>query len=90
MNTIKNEHGQNYINFFLTPRTFLGSAIRILDYAIYKISLYSCHGENYTLAAEMSCVPEVWGEGGRRAVFLDSDLEQSIRFCPRQICPVKS
>lgn len=86
MNTIKMSMVK-IILIFLTPRTFLGSAIRILDYAIYKILLFSCHGENYTLAVEMSCVLEVCGG---RGVFLDSDLEQSIRFCPRQICPVKS
>lgn len=62
MNTIKMSMFK--IILILTPRTFLGSAIRILDYAIYKISLFSCHGENYTLAAEMSCVPEVWGGWG--------------------------
>lgn len=38
------------INFFLTLRTFLSSAIEILDYVIDKILLFNCHGENYTLA----------------------------------------
>lgn len=48
----------------------------IMQYA--KISLFNCHRENYTLA-EMSRVPEIWGEG---EVFLDSDLVQSIRSLP--------
>lgn len=65
--------------FVFNTKTFLGSVIGIWNYAICKILLFNYHGENYILA-ELSRFPEILGGG--REVFLDSDLERSIRFLP--------
>lgn len=65
---------------------FLGSVVGIWDYVIYKILLFNCHGENYTLA-EIFCIPEVWWGGGMYS--WTQTLNNPSGSCPRQICPVK-